>query len=188
MKSHLNAPRCATRSLVVLLALAVAPAADAVMYKWIDDSGSVTYSNTPPPDPSKVKGFIVLEDVSSGSADKRPQADVAPDSPRREAEAAKADIAPRAVTRASPTEAVQDPCLRSSDPQCHQRHKDKYHPYLGYAPSARAVSGAAAPVGATGSTAGGGAVGGYVSISPGVSPPAKSSQPAAPAAIHVKTK
>ena len=53
------------------------------------------------------------------------------------------------------TDAVQDPCLRSSDPQCHEKNRDKYHPYLGYAPGA----GRAAPVGATSAAPAGGVVG-----------------------------
>jgi hypothetical protein len=166
-------------------------ASHAAMYKWVDEDGSVTYSNTPPVDRSKVKEFTKVEDISTVAADKRPKdapaamdrrstdhASVPSDAAgksnatsrsepvRREAEVGRPDATPRAASApaALQTEAVQDPCLTSADPHCYQRNRDKYHPYLGYAPSAR--SGGPAPVGASASPAGTGAVGGQIVITP----------------------
>jgi hypothetical protein len=52
-------------------------------------------------------------------------------------------------------EAARDPCLRSSDPKCYERHKDDYHPYLGYRPGPTSVP----PVGSTTARGAGGVVG-----------------------------
>jgi hypothetical protein len=60
------------------------------------------------------------------------------------------------------TEAVRDPCLVSSDPKCHQRNKDLYHPYFGYAPSVMQPA-STFGTGATSATNGGSAIGGQVS-------------------------
>src|SRR2546426_3620841 len=38
---------------LVLIALLVAPLAQAETYKWVDDKGVVNYSNTPPPNATK---------------------------------------------------------------------------------------------------------------------------------------
>ena len=54
-------------------------------------------------------------------------------------------------------EAARDPCLRSSDPKCYERHKDHYHPYLGYMPGNTLST--STPIGATSVTNAGGAVG-----------------------------
>lgn len=200
------------RFVVAMSLLGGSIASHAAMYKWIDEDGSVTYSNTPPVDRSKVKEFTKVEDISTVPADKRPReaqgekrsaeranaksdvpaASTAPrpmilvnpdagsradstsklsapariDGVRREAEAVRLDPARAAVPPpALPTEAAQDPCLTSADPHCYQRNRDKYHPYLGYAPSARAAG--ASAVGASSSPAATGAIGGQVGISPG---------------------
>jgi hypothetical protein len=58
------------------------------------------------------------------------------------------------------TEAVRDPCLRSSDPRCYERNKASYHPYFGYAPSV--LQGGPAPTGATAVAPAGGVVSGHV--------------------------
>jgi hypothetical protein len=39
-----------------------------------------------------------------------------------------------ALTNGTATDAVQDPCLLSADPSCHEKHALDYHPYLGYIP------------------------------------------------------
>ncbi len=156
-------------------------AAHADMYKWTAEDGTVTYSNQLPTDRSTVKDFIKIEDIDTVPLDMRPEAPRATGSDKRGSEAAAAppapappvaitstpvpvvakpaapapETAPRASARAMHTEAVQDPCLRSSDPQCHEKNRDNYHPYLGYAPGA----GRAAPVGATSAAPAGGAVG-----------------------------
>ena len=207
---------------IAALLIGSAPTAHAVMYKWIDAEGSVTYSNTPPTDPGQVRGLTRIEDMSTVPADKRPQEASATDhekssggsavaqpgvaepqkselpsmtrtepQPRnadapvtlrdmqalpreptvvkpepatlpREPHAVQRDVesAPP-VTRGVQTEAVRDPCLRSSDPKCHERNKDRYHPYLGYAPGTTPLPVIPA-VGASNPASAGGAVGGAV--------------------------
>lgn len=180
------------------------------MYKWMDENGTVTYSNTPPVDRTKVKEFTKVEDINTVPTDKRakdaqagnekrnpdsvsakpdaatakaetsasaaasgssrPLTLVGPDAstakpeptPRRDTDVARSDT-PRAAATAPglQPEAAQDPCLRSADPHCYQRNRDKYHPYLGYAPSN--PRGTVVPaVGASSSPAATGAVGGRV--------------------------
>jgi hypothetical protein len=70
-----------------------------------------------------------------------------------------AQSAPRAPLRGA-REAARDPCLRSSDPKCYERNKERYHPYLGYTPGV--MSGSTPAVGSTGTNGAGGAVGGHV--------------------------
>ena len=155
-------------------ALLFAPASHAVMYKWTDETGSVTYSNAPPADPDKAREVMTLEVASPapGRREKVPDAAggiandrAATPSPIgvTPAPAASSAAAPRASVRRRRAEAVRDPCLRSPDPQCHQRNQDKYDPYLGYAPSALAPS----AVGAAPTAGAGGAVGGRITITPG---------------------
>ena len=174
----------------LLAALLFAPASHAVMYKWTDETGSVTYSNAPPADPQKARDVTTIEDISPDLG-KREQA---LEAARRSAGAKAASSSPvgvsatpaaglhpahgfttddarhpvaaappRVSTRRLRAEAARDPCLRSPDPQCHQRNRDKYDPYLGYAPSTLAPS----AVGAASAAGAGGAVGGRIVIAPG---------------------
>jgi hypothetical protein len=72
---------------------------------------------------------------------------------------------PRASNRRVETEAVRDPCLTSPDPRCHERYRDHYHPYYGYAPSVTQT--AIAPTIGANSTAGaGGSVGAQIRAAP----------------------
>ena len=48
-------------ALVAALSCAALPA-HAAMFKWVDESGSVTYSNTPPQDPGKVTDLVTIEE------------------------------------------------------------------------------------------------------------------------------
>lgn len=57
---------------------------------------------------------------------------------------------PRVIPRSTHTGAVQDPCLTSADPKCHERNKDRYHPYLGYAPGSGQSTGSSSGAGAVG--------------------------------------
>lgn len=145
----------------LLAALLFAPASHAVMYKWTDETGSVTYSNVPPADPEKARDVTTIEDISpaTSAAGLPPAYGSTTDDARRPAAAAP----PRVSTRRLRAEAVQDPCLRSPDPQCHQRNRDKYDPYLGYAPSTLAPP----AVGSTASSGGSGEFGGRITITPG---------------------
>jgi hypothetical protein len=197
----------------VLAALLCVTPVHAEMYKWIGEDGTVTYSNTPPTERGKVKDVTKMDNINTVAADKRPKAVQAPALDRAGALKPDTAFAPESVIRPDPvagtpdtttrreagttpaprvtlgggiqTEAVQDPCLRSSDPQCHERNKDKYHPYLGYAPSATRSA-----VGASSSAAGGGAVGGQVNIVPSAAAAEKRPTPPMRVAppIEVKTK
>lgn len=65
------------------------------------------------------------------------------------------DPAPRTTPPRVYSEAVRDPCLRSADPRCYERNRDRYHPYLGYAPGAtQSATGAPIVEAATGATSG----------------------------------
>ena len=204
---------CSVRSIrsiriaIAAFVLCAAPGAHAVMYKWVDAEGSVTYSNTPPPDPGQVRDLTRIEDLSTVPADKRPKEASTTDREKASGGSAVAQPAaappgksepalprsadapvtlrdmqvlprestpgtlPRAaqreaesappVTRGVQTEAVRDPCLRSADPKCHERNKDSYHPYLGYAPGSTPQP-AVSAVGASNPASAGGAVGGAV--------------------------
>ena len=77
----------------------------------------------------------------------------------------------RVIPRSTHTDAVQDPCLVSPDPRCHERHKNRYHPYLGYSPGGPVAQ----AVGASSSVAAGGAVGGAVATQ-AIVPPKRGAQ------------
>ena len=68
-----------------------------------------------------------------------------------------AERPPRVIPRSTHSAAVQDPCLVSPDPRCHERNKGNYHPARGYIPPEPGHA-----VGASSSAAAGGAVGGQV--------------------------
>jgi hypothetical protein len=155
--------------------LCASPIADAVMYKWVDDTGSVTYSNAPPVDTQSAREVTKIEDISPALGTRERHLEAAqrdaggdavaspPPSATRAPETAATAAPPRVNARPLRTEAVQDPCLTSADPQCHQRNKHLYDPYLGYAPSTLAPP----AVGATAGVGAGGAVGGHIAITPG---------------------
>lgn len=241
-------PRIVKPLRIALAAFAFVSAAapvHAAMYKWIDEEGSVTYSNQPPPEPSKVRELTKIDAAPLPAPDKRPvesagaqqerrTADIVtvnpPDAQAQPQEASvspepvaspeavlaapqvpappteiviirpeptvvkpeaatirpeppavrpdpatarrEAEIVPRApiiveseaprrvIPRPTHTQAVQDPCLTSSDPQCHKKQSANYHPYLGYAPGAGSqatpATGATSAAGADGSVAGSG--------------------------------
>ena len=84
---------------------------------------------------------------------------------------AASDAPPRRRARVNPNlpAAVQDPCLRSSDPKCYDKNKNAYVPFQGYSPVAAEAreSGVIAPVGATNvAGAGGSASGGSTPKAP----------------------
>jgi hypothetical protein len=83
----------------------------------------------------------------------------------------------RSVPRGA-REAARDPCLRSSDPKCYERHKDHYHPYLGYVPGTPVST--LAPVGATSVSSAGGAVGARITPASVVPAPAPTATPRTP--------
>lgn len=182
----------AAHALLLAALLCAAPAANAVMYKWVDETGSVTYSNAPPADPDQARDVTTIGHISPDPDKREPKLEA----PRQGAgasaasspvgvsatpaagshppygltthdasrpEAAATARTPHASARRRRAEAARDPCLRSPDPQCYQRNQDKYDPYLGYAPSTLAPS----AVGAASAAGAGGAVGGRIVVTPG---------------------
>lgn len=90
-----------------------------------------------------------------------------------EPESAQDELPLSAIPRSTHTGAVQDPCLVSPDPRCHEHNKAHYHPYMGYVPPGGANP---QPVGASSSAAPAGSVGRKVSITQtSAAPPAGSS-------------
>ena len=164
-------------ALLALFALA-APLAHADIYRWVEEDGNVTFSDTPPADKSKVYELSKIPTPPRATA--APQAAARPgeklDPLFANAPAASRDAAPAsqpqiAVTPGEPLRAeaprvsyrgivgaAQDPCLRSADPRCYERNKESYHPRYGYMGGATAAAPTA--VGATGGSSGGGTVGG----------------------------
>ena len=170
---------------VLALLLCVAPYAQAEMYKWIDADGGLTYSNTPPPQPAQVKELTRIEDTSPqkdstrtlptqapqryivGKPETLPSDPAAvqrqPETAAREPAAVPRD--PESASRAPrgiQAEAARDPCLRSADPKCYERNKDRYHPYLGYSPTP--VQPATPAIGASNPAGAGGSIGGAIII------------------------
>lgn len=151
-------------ALSATLCVAAALPVRAEMYKWINDDGSTTYSNQLPADPSTVQELTTIatpkEPPRVAVDPAPPRIVVEPTLPKTELEAPAA----RAAVRSMLPQAVQDPCLTSSDRYCHQKNKGRYRPYVGYTPYESSVA-EAAPVipparGATNGGSGGGAVGG----------------------------
>ena len=152
---------------------AAAPTSFAQIYKWTNDDGTTTYSNAPPPDQATAPDFAVIVqdpprvEAQTATPAKAPEAQAKAADPAVKSE----NEAPRAArVRSLLPQAVQDPCLRSSDRYCHQKHSAHYRPYVGYTPTpeptvAESSAGAAVsptPVVARGATATAGA-GGAVS-------------------------
>lgn len=140
-------------SLVLAALLGAAPAAHAAMYRWVDDDGNITYSNQLPEDRSAAREVTTITPPKAATPEPPKQAQPAAIS---EASAKPASAVPRVTA-----EAVQDPCLRSSDPKCYERNKDRYHPYVGYMPGAQPRG-----IGTTSSVGAGGAVGGSFPAAP----------------------
>lgn len=184
------------RAAIAAIVLALAPAAHAVVYKWVEEDGKVIYSKEPPPDPGKVSELTRIDDLEL--VPEKPGSDNAvatplsprepvtliprepvtllprdPAAPSREAEAPP----PRVFPRSTHTGAVQDPCLTSPDPRCHERNKANYHPFAGYSPGP-----APQAVGASSSASAGGAVGGQVQVS--APAPKRSALPPASASVE----
>lgn len=161
--------KTACAAVAALFLAAAAPAVHGVMYKWVDEDDTVTYSNHLPHELARIKEITLIEEPAPPPAEvRKPEtASVNPEpaAPRREAETtpqaisgAEREAPPRVVTRAAPALAVQDPCLTSSDPTCHQKNSGNYHPYLGYSPGAGTppATGATRAAGAGGGVAGSG--------------------------------
>ena len=181
MRAHTLTPICFAFAAMLS---AAAPAAASGMYRWVDDAGSVHYSNTAPPE--HARDVTLIDDATNtiSSTERRTreileiERNAAPFAARNPASAATAESPAVSIGSESPAppsrasiaplqaEAVRDPCLRSSDPKCHERHRAAYVPYLGYSPSAAAQP----TLTGFGATSGGGA-GGTLAGSAPLAPP-----------------
>ena len=183
------------RTVVAAILITAASAAQAVMYRWIDQNGSVVYSDQPPANSAAVRELTVIDgpvpmsshekrtleilqsERNGVNTDVRSDAQAFPGGRDGQSESGSRDVLnrelepepPRAYVRPSRPEAAQDPCLRSSDPKCYEKNRNAYVPGLGYSPSA-ARARSDFPAG-TGGTSGLGA-GGFVGGTAGAVPPA----------------
>ena len=129
------------RSLVSALAAAVfvaaTPNVGAQIYKWTNDDGTTTYSNEAPADKASTADLAVIVpeaprvEVQQSAKPAEPPK-VVEIAPKPESEAPR-----ESSVRSLLPQAVQDPCLRSSDRLCHQKHSAHYKPYVGYTPEPR---------------------------------------------------
>jgi hypothetical protein len=165
------------RAAIAAIVLVLAPAAHAVVYKWVEEDGKVIYSNEPPPDPGKVSELTRIDDLQPADLAPREPVTLIPREPvtlaPRESAPAQREVEappPRIIPRSTHTGAVQDPCLVSPDPRCHERNKGNYHPSAGYVPPSGAVP---QQVGTTAGAGAGGAVGGQVPAPPSAVVPPK---------------
>lgn len=62
--------------------LAAAPYGHAHIYRWVDDSGNVTYSNSPPMDPSKVRELVTIQEDRPPTAAERRTREILEDAER----------------------------------------------------------------------------------------------------------
>ena len=174
-------------SLTAALALSAA-VAHATMYRWVDENGSVNYSDQPPANPSNVRRLTVIDepritkyekrsieiienekqrlgdaptqapDRAAGGSASYDTASLPPYNPEFDGTAGASSQSPRPGLRSLQPEAVRDPCLRSADPRCAEKNRGAYVPYLGYAPSAARMAHGSEP-GAIGSSSAVGATG-----------------------------
>ena len=163
--------RSNVRPVAIAVAAAVfavaAPSAIAQIYKWTNEDGTTTYSNEAPAEKAAAPDVTVIVPEAP-----RVEVQPAPVVKAVEQQAKSAEPAiksepetPRApIVRPNLPLAVQDPCLRSSDRFCHQKHSAYYKPYVGYSPDARPTETTATVVpparGATASAAAGGTLSG----------------------------
>jgi hypothetical protein len=168
-----------------------AAAATSGMYRWVDEHGSVNYSNQPPPE--NARAVTLIDDATSTitSSEKRTREILEVErqsNPPRDASSsgvAALEVTPSAGTESQLSrggipplqpEAVRDPCLRSADPKCYERNRAAYVPYRGYTPERAAVTG----VGASSSAAAGGTLSGGTPPAPTKLTPPKPSAYALP--------
>jgi hypothetical protein len=173
-------------SLAAALALSAA-VAHATMYRWVDENGSVNYSDQPPANPATVRQLTVIDEPRITKYEKRSveiienEKQRLGDTPGQAQDRATgtspgydtasvplynpqfdnspgASQLPRSGLRSLQPEAVRDPCLRSSDPRCPEKNRAAYVPYLGYAPSAAGMAHGSSPA-AVGSSSAVGATG-----------------------------
>ena len=195
MRAHTLTPVCF--ALVALLS-APAYAAPSAMYRWLDEAGSVNYSNTPPPESARdvtliddatnvisstekrTREILEIERHANPAAARNPASSAAVEAPSVVIGGESAAPASRAGISPLQPEAVRDPCLRSSDPKCYERNRAAYVPYRGYSPSAAAGQTSLVGIGATSSAGAGGMVAGGAPPAPPKLTPPKASDYALP--------
>lgn len=164
-----------------------APTAYSQMYRWIDERGSVNYSDALPADRTGIRQLTMIDDGSRKvtPSERRtreilqaegllvpddPQNVVSSPGPGPEATGTQDPLSPPPAASipygsdsSARAEAVRDPCLLSSNPRCHERHRSAYIPGRGYSPSAAReareaqASGSGGTAGAASATLAGGA-------------------------------
>jgi hypothetical protein len=174
-----------TRTLLSFVAAAAfliaAPIAYSQMYRWIDERGSVNYSDMLPAERTGIRQLTMIDDRSRKvtpserrtreilhaegllAPDDQPSIvsspGAAPDATSTQDPLAppSAVSIPRNADAAARAEAVRDPCLLSADPRCHERHRGAYVPGRGYSPSAAREAREAQALGLGGTGGAGGA-------------------------------
>ena len=176
MQTHRVKPVCVALAAMLYVA---APAAYSEMYRWVDDQGTVTYSNQPPSEPSTATDVTIVDDGSAKSSAVEQRTKEIIDAERgsetarglpmvpgasgtlpETAISGDAPPAPRISIAPGAPEAVRDPCLMSADPKCPDKNRGYYVPYRGYSPSAAGAATGSIVVGASTSAAAGGSVAG----------------------------
>ena len=152
-------------ALAATFAIAAMPTAAAQIYKWTNDDGTTTYSNAPPAERASAPDLsVIVPEVPRVEVKASPPSAIPDSTPKVVESAPKPETdTPRAAgARSLLPQAVQDPCLRSSDRLCHQKYSSHYRPYVGYTSEPRVAETTAVVPPARGATASAGA-GGAVS-------------------------
>ena len=133
-------------ALLAALLLTATAAHAGAMFRWIDENGVLTYSDSPPANPRAVKALTIVDELPPGAiAQKRSKEhsqsfEARANEERARVPGSETDATQSALVREpepvrrrvwGATETVRDPCLRSSDPSCYEKNKDRYDPYLG---------------------------------------------------------
>lgn len=163
MRAYTFKPICVAFAAMLFTA---ASAAQAQLYRWVDQAGTVTYSDHPPDGARDVTLIDDSTNVISSSVrrtleilNSEAKSEVAaPLEPSNDlvnaAPLGAGDAQPQGITPMTP-EAVRDPCLRSPDPRCYERNRANYIPGRGYTPP-----GAIAAIGSTAAGSAGGTLSG----------------------------
>jgi hypothetical protein len=178
------------RIVTAALLLAAAPVTNAVIYTWLNEDDTTTYSDQPPGDAAEVRELTRIEPPPALPAEMPRNESI--EAQREKSSTGNAvvkggDTPARAAVRSNVPLAVQDPCLTSSDRYCYQKQSGNYRPYIGYSPGAPAAAETpqAAGLSATGATAGeagSGAVAGGSAAPQSVLPPPRRSKSSSSAA------
>ena len=175
------------RIVTAALLLGAAPVTNAVLYTWVNEDDTTTYSDQPPGDAAEVREVTRIEPPPALPAE-MPRHE-STEAPREKSGTGSAvvkggETPARAAVRSNVPLAVQDPCLTSSDRYCYQKQSGNYRPYVGYSPGAVETPHAAVmtATGATAGEAGSGAIAGGSAAPQSVLPPPRRSTSSSSAA------